>query len=128
MSSKRMVSGKLFEDEFFCGLTIIERLLWIGLISGMADDQGRFLDKPILIKSRLFLYDDQIDEVLIEKAMRHLEEGGIIVRYAAGDKKLVQIKDWWQHQAPSWASPSMFPAPDGWTDRYKSTRRIRKNS
>ena len=32
---------------------------------------------------------------------------------------MIQIVNWWKHQTPSWASPSNYPAPDGWVDREK---------
>ena len=46
MASKRMINGNMWEDIFFLGLSIFERLLWIGLLTTCADDQGRLQDHP----------------------------------------------------------------------------------
>ncbi len=118
MASRRMISSDLFEDDFIGQLNYFERLLWIGLITAVADDQGRMMDNPALIRTRVFLYDT-VDDVTVERALSKIAAEGKIVRYVAGNKHLVQIVNWWKYQTPSWASPSKFPAPEGWMDRTK---------
>ena len=58
MANKRMINGDTFEDEFFTTLSVFDRLLWIGCITKLADDQGRFRDNAALIRSNLFPMDD----------------------------------------------------------------------
>jgi hypothetical protein len=55
----------------------------------------------------------------IEKAIQLFSIDGRILRYEKDGKKLIQILNWWKHQKPRWASYSNYPAPDGWTDRYR---------
>jgi len=118
MTNKRMINGDTFEDEFFTTLSIFDRLLWIGCITKLADDQGRFRDNVALIRSNLFPMDDiPLNE--IEKAIQLFSIDGRILRYEKGGKKLIQIVNWWKHQKPRWASASNYPAPDGWVDRYR---------
>ena len=118
MANKRMINGDTFEDEFFTTLSIFDRLLWIGCITKLADDQGRFRDNAALIRSNLFPMDD-IPLNNIEKAIQLFSIDGRILRYEKDGKKLVQIVNWWKHQKPRWASHSNYPAPDGWIDRYR---------
>jgi hypothetical protein len=118
MANKRMINGDTFEDEFFTTLSIFGRLLWIGCITKLADDQGRFRDNAALIRSNLFPMDD-IPLNDIEKAIQLFSIDGRILRYEKDGKKLIQIVNWWKHQKPRWASASNYPAPDGWVDRYR---------
>lgn len=119
MANKRMIAGDIFEDDFISGLNYFERLLWIGLITSVSDDQGRMMDSPALIRSRVFLFDAAVQDSEVERALRKINTAGKIVRYVAGNKALIQIVNWWKYQAPAWASPSKYPAPTGWTDRAK---------
>jgi hypothetical protein len=118
MANKRMINGDTWEDEFFTTLSIFDRLLWIGVITKLADDQGRLRDNAALIRSNIFPMDD-IPVGDIEKAIKLFSTDGRIVRYTKDGKKLIQIVNWWKHQRPRWASASIYPAPDGWTDRYR---------
>jgi DnaD/phage-associated family protein len=113
-----MIAGDIFIDDFIGSLSHFERLLWIGIITSVADDQGRMMDNPALIRSVVFLYDT-IQDSEVEKAIQKIAATGKIVRYVAGNKHLIQIVNWWKYQTPSWASPSKYPAPDKWTDRVK---------
>lgn len=118
MANKRMTDGDMFEDEFFTSLSIFERLLWIGIFTKLADDQGRLRDNAALIRSNIFPLDD-IPLEKIESAVQSYNTAGRIVRYEKDGKKLIQIVNWWKHQKPRWASASKYPAPDGWIDRYR---------
>lgn len=117
--ASRLIHSDLFEDDFVGGLSFFERLLWIGLFGAVADDQGRFLDSPALIRAKVFLYDANVTDDMVEKALVKLATAGKIIRYSAGGKRLCQIANWWKYQKPSWASESKYPAPEGWHDRVK---------
>ena len=118
MSNRRMINSDLFSDDIFMELDDVTRLVWIGLIVMAADDQGRLQDNELLIKSQIFPMDDKSPNT-IKSSLDTLESNGMIYRYKSGNKKLIQIVNWWKHQAPSWAAASLYPAPDGWTDRVK---------
>ena len=119
MSNRRMASSELFEDDFVGALDFFQRLVWIGLFVACADDQGRLIDNNSVIRSKVFLFDTSVDDQMVEKAVSILADAGKIVRYVSGNKRMIQIVEWWQYQTPSWASPSRFPAPEGWIDRAK---------
>lgn len=119
MANRRMIASNIFEDDFIGGLSWFERLLWIGIFGAVADDQGRFLDAPALVRSKVFLFDAKVTDDMIEQALCKLARGQKIIQYEAGGKRLVQIMKWWIYQTPSWASPSKYPPPSGWVDRIK---------
>lgn len=114
----RSVKPEMWEDDFFASLNIFSRLLWIGIITACADDQGRFQDNPNLIRAKIFPYDD-IPSAQIEGAVKTFETAGKITRYKANGKSLIQIVNWWKHQNSQWAGKSLYPPPDGWTDRER---------
>jgi len=118
MANKRMIHSCLFEDDLTRQLDLFGRFLWIGLIVAVADDQGRFLDNPAIIRARVFPFDD-VNDAQVEAVMIQLATSEKIICYTAGGKSLVQIKNWWIYQQPSWASPSRYPAPPNWIDRMR---------
>lgn len=119
MAARRMIASDIFEDELMLGLNYFDRLVWIGLFSVLADDQGRLLDSPALIRSKVFVYDQDVTDGMIENALNKIEKHIKITRYEKAGKRLIQINSWWKYQTPAWASPSKYTAPDGWTDRTK---------
>lgn len=118
MANRRMLTSDIFSDDIFMELDDVTRLLWIGMITICADDQGRFQNNDFLIKSQVFPADRKSPSRIL-KSLQILEEKGMIFCYEKDGKSLAQIVNWWKHQAPSWAAASLYPAPDGWTDRVK---------
>lgn len=118
MATKRMIDSNLFEDDFVGGLDYFGRYLWIGLFTAVVDDQGRCPDNTAIIRAHVFPFD-QVSDEQVEAVLVKMAESGKILRYQAGNKRLIQIVKWWEYQQPSWASESKHPAPDGWMDRVK---------
>ena len=118
MATKRLVAAETFSDEFFISLDYMEKVLWLGLIIKVADDQGRFQDNMALIRSSVFPADD-IPANKIAKMIDGFVEKGRLYRYQKDDKKLLQLVNWWKHQNHQFPVKSIFPPPDHWTDRYK---------
>ncbi len=119
MAGRRMISRAIWEDEWFGQLEALEQVIWIGLFSRCADDQGRFRDNALLVRSALFPYrnypPDEIGAALVNFA-----EAGRILRYEVNAKRYVQIVHWWEHQQGQWAAASEYPAPEGWDDRIRT--------
>jgi hypothetical protein len=118
MATRRMILSTIWEDEFVGSLSFFERCLWIGLFSRCADDQGRILDNPVVIRSQIFPYDD-IPISDIEAALVKFETVGKVVRYESGGKRLIQLLRWWENQRPQWANRSNYPALPNWIDRIR---------
>lgn len=118
MATKRMISSDIWEDDFFTALKMAERLIWIGVITACADDQGRLQDNANLINSKLFPMDDA-DKTVMEHAINKFVRAGRLYRYTVNGKKLLQVTNWWKHQTPRWAGKSNYPPPEGWIDRTR---------
>ena len=80
MAEKRIINASIWQDDFFGSLNFLQRLLWIGLFSRAADDQGRLLDNPIVIRSMIFPYDN-IPTSDVDAALAVYEREGKIIRY-----------------------------------------------
>jgi len=119
MANRRMITTAIWGDEFFGMLDNFQRVLWIGIFSAVADDQGRMIDNLHLLKSKIFIYDD-FDPKIIDSALELFQQEAKILRYKIGNKRYIQIINWWKHQQPQWAQPSQYPAPDGWTDSIRT--------
>lgn len=119
MANKRLIYQDMFEDDEVGMMPVEVRLLWVGLITAVADDQGRLIDNASLIKSKVFVYDSDITEAMINNWLKLLQDDEMIIRYKSGNKKLIQISKWWDYQTPSWASESKYDAPPTWVDRVK---------
>jgi hypothetical protein len=120
MTDRRMVAAAVWEDEFVGSLTFFERLLWIGLIVTCADDQGRLAYNLPVIKAKVFIYDDNLALEKIEETIQRIVGAGKLAKY--GDEKgksYLQIINWWKYQSLQWPMASKYPAPEGWTDRYR---------
>lgn len=124
----RHIHAELFTDEFFGPLEPVEwRLLWIGLVIRIADDQGRMIDNPMMIKAQLFPFDGWITGEFIDKGLAAFTKHQKIIRYQAGaavngsGRKLIQIRNWWKYQKSAhWAARSHYPPPSKWIDRIRT--------
>ncbi len=114
----RMIHAVMWEDEFFTSMPVFDRLLWIGLITVCADDQGRMQDSPAMVRSKVFPVDD-IPISQIAESLNRVSVDGKILRYVSGKHKCIQIVNWWRHQKPQWAARSIYPAYSGWVDRVR---------
>jgi len=56
----------------------------------------------------------------VKRALDHFAADGKLLCYSADNKTLLQMVNWWRHQKPRFAVSSLFPAPQGWTDRIKT--------
>jgi len=117
MNARRLIKSDIWQDEWFGELTILEKLVWIGLFSGCADSQGRLLDNPRLICSKLFPFGDVTVDEVAECLNKFSEK---IIRYRVDGRNYIQIIKWWENQPVQYAVPSNYPAPEGWKDRVKT--------
>ena len=121
----RNISADIFADEFFGSLSKVHRLLWLGLLLNIADDQGRMIDNVALMRSLLFPYDTDVTVKDIDKGLTIFKDKHKIERYEIGvngsGKRLIQIVNWWKYQkSTQWAGRSQFPAPSKWMDRIRA--------
>lgn len=115
----RTIEPSIWRDEFFTSLSMLERLLWIGILSRCADDQGRLANNAALIRSDVFPVDDvPLDE--IRQAVQKFIDQGKLHSYSMNGKELLQISNWWKYQSNArWMSASILPPPEKWVDRIR---------
>ncbi len=115
MANRRIILSDIWADEFFGPLSFFEQVLWVGLFSRCADDQGRMIDNPTIIRANIMPYKDT-PIADIEAALEMFANEGKLLRYEVDGKRYIQIVNWWDHQQGQWAMPSKYPAPEGWKD------------
>lgn len=118
----RGISAEIRRSQTFGKLDYRERDLFQGLIERMVDDQGRALAEPALIRSEIWPYDD-ITLAEVEESLNSLasSDDPFIMIYTVNRKKYLQIINWWKWQRANmfFAHRSIYPAPEGWTDRVR---------
>jgi len=80
--ARRVITPTLFDDEFFGALPDRAALIWIVLFGVIADDHGRLVDNPMLIRARSFPYRDVPVSDVVD-AVESFVAAGKLVRYEA---------------------------------------------
>lgn len=108
---------RTIKPEFWTSVTIASlrpretRLTFIGLWN-FADDHGRCLDEPRLLKAAIWPLDDDITAATVVDHLDRLAAAGLIIRYTYRDRPLLQITNWYEHQKVEKPRPSRFPPFD----------------
>jgi hypothetical protein len=110
-----MARIRTIKPEFFTSLTIADltpeqRLTFIGLWTH-ADDAGRCVDDPRLIKAALWPLDDRT-AADIEIDLKALSESSLITRYVLNRKRYLAVTNWDEHQRINRPTESKLPAPE----------------
>ena len=90
----RSVKPEFWQDEKLAALTVIDRLVFLGLIS-MADDAGRVLDSVKIIDAFIFPFSDDTcaDSLGALESLARIARG----RTESG-QRVLQIVNWDRHQ------------------------------
>lgn len=111
----RTIKPDFFVHEGLSDLSVAHRMLFVGLWT-LADKKGRMLDRPRRIKIAVFPYDSDISPVVVDEMLCELAShpDKFLVRYTVGDKHLIEIPGFLEHQRPHHKEPdSTLPAPEG---------------
>lgn len=110
MARKRMIDPGIWQSEDFSKLSMLERLLFIGMFSN-ADDEGRGRAKPIYLKSIIFPYEDmRIAD--IDKALDNIAHNMSVVFYTSGESEYYSLLSWNKWQKIDRPRDSDLPAFD----------------
>lgn len=146
MARKRMISPEIWESQSFGELSMLAKVLFIGMIS-QADDDGKGVLSAQLLKSRILPYDE-LRIADIDKALREIghkpsvnadgdkarEEAGhklSVTYYEVGGKQYYYFDNWRKWQTINRPIPSKFPNPpaaDGEGGGIHSHEEITDNS
>lgn len=100
----------------FCSSVTISRLskpcrLHFAMLWTYADDEGRGIDHPLLIKAAIWPLDPDVGAEQVEQWQEELSRNGRILRYQWEGRNLFQVTNWKEHQRPNRPKPSLLPAP-----------------
>jgi hypothetical protein len=109
MARIRSIKPEFFTSETVASLGVHARLTFIGLWTH-ADDAGRALDNPRLIKAAVWPLDDEVGFKDIAGHLDAFEGAGLICRYEDDGKQYLHITHWDEHQRPKNPSEPRFPA------------------
>ena len=109
MARRRMIDPNIWESEDFSSLSMMERLLWVGMFS-LADDEGRGRASASYLNIKVFPYD-RLDDEEIEKGINHIKDVMSVTLYRNGDKRYYQMDHWDEWQSISHPTPSKIPSP-----------------
>jgi len=104
----RSIKPEFWTSVTVGALDVPTRLLFIGLWN-YADDEGRAVDDPRLIRAHLFPFDDLSPDD-IEGRLDALALSGLIIRYTAADgQMLLFVTNFKKHQIVNRPNSSKFP-------------------
>lgn len=109
MARRRMLSPEIWESESFGSLSLLGKILWIGLISN-ADDEGIGRAQPNYLKSRILPYDE-LRVADIDKALAEIGHKMSVTLYEVDNNKYYSLNNWLEWQSINKPTKSKFPAP-----------------
>ena len=111
MARIRTIKPQFWQDEKIAKLSRDARLTFLGLISALADDEGRLRVDPRLVRGAIYPYDDALRTKAVEKHLDQIEAQGLIVRYTVQGESYAFVRNWVRHQRIDKPQPSRLPEP-----------------
>ncbi len=111
MARIRTIKPEIWQDPKIGTLSHGGRLTYIGLIT-QADDDGRLEYHPRMLRSRLFLWDDDVTDDTVDGWVAEVEATGMIRRYSRNGNTYVDIPNYPKHQKIDKPTPSSIPPFD----------------
>lgn len=90
----RQIKPEFFQSEQVASVSFEARLMFVGLWT-IADRDGKFEDKPPVIRGLLFSHDETLDS---DSILSELDKVGLIHRYEVDGKRLGIIPKFVKHQ------------------------------
>ena len=116
MGKIRSSKAEFWTDPKMGNLPREVRFTFKGIWEVMADDEGRFLADPRLIKGQVWPLDDDITVKKVRNYLRTLTEDRRIVLYSVDGASFGHIPSWSKHQKISHPTASKLPAPPSLSD------------
>src|SRR5689334_7471693 len=111
MARIRSLKPTFWTDEKIGLLPRDVRLTFIGLISAMADDEGRMRGNPRIVRGAVYPFDDDMSPAVVEEHLAAIAGSGRIIRYSVNGDDFIAIRHWWTHQKIDKPQPSLLPPP-----------------
>jgi hypothetical protein len=105
----RSVKPEFFTSETIAALSVPARLTFVGLWTH-ADDYGRALDNPKLLKAAVWPLDDDVSAGQVAAHLDEFGRAGLVCRYQVGGKRYLHVTAWSEHQRPKNPAAERIPA------------------
>jgi hypothetical protein len=106
----RPLKSSFWDDDKVCHLSRDARLTLAGIITKMADDEGRFVATPAAIGGELYPYDE-LSPSRIKRWLSEIEAEGMVTVYRVNGGTYGALRTWRRHQKPPHPTPSTIPPP-----------------
>lgn len=117
MARIRSIKPGFWTDEKLAQFSPLVRLTFLGLISAMADDEGRCKGDVRLVKASVWPLDDDVTAQVVASHLDALTSAGRILVYEHDGARYIQIVNWLRHQKIDKARRSELPAPPDNSER-----------
>ena len=111
MPRKRMIDPNIWVSEDFGKLSVLAKIVFIGMFSN-ADDEGRGRAKPVYLKSILFPYDEGIRVIDIDKTLSEISSNMSVTFYSHDGNEYYVLDNWAKWQKVDKPTPSIIPELD----------------
>lgn len=111
MARKRMLDPNIWDSADFANLSVLSKLIFIGMISN-ADDEGRGRANTSYLKSKIFPYDMQMQLSDIEKSLDEIAAHVSILFYTYRSCEYYSLVHWKKWQRVDKPQPSRIAAFD----------------
>lgn len=111
MARKRIIDPNIWESEDFSSLSMLGKVLFIGLFS-IADDEGRGKANPVYIRSKLFPYTaEEVRLADIKTALSEIAHRMSVTFYTVNGAQYYALTHWENWQKIDRPTPSTIPDP-----------------
>jgi len=112
MARKRIIDPNIWESEDFALLSMLGKVLFIGLFS-IADDEGRGKANPVYIRSKLFPFTaEEVRLADIKNALSEIAQRMSVTFYTVNGTQYYALTHWELWQKIDRPSPSNIPSPE----------------
>jgi hypothetical protein len=112
-----MLDPSIWTDPGFMELSVVGRLLYIGLI-GHADDEGKGIGSVKCLKAEIFPSDDGIDTVLLSEEVDNVQKQMQVVFYERNGQEYYKLLKWKSYQYVQHPHRSVIPDPPKNKEQY----------
>ena len=118
MARKRMISPEIWQSEDFAKLSLLGKMVFIGMFSH-ADDEGRGRAKAAYIKSVLFPYERGMRVGDVDKALCDIARYMSVMFYRVNGNEYYQLVNWRVWQRVDKPQKSKLPPCDEHVERIR---------
>lgn len=112
MARKRMLDPNIWDSKDFSKLSLLAKLVFIGMFS-LADDEGKGRAEASFLKSKIFPFDDGLRVADIDKTLEEIASHMSVTLYAQDGCDYYVLNNWHKWQKVEKPRPSLLPDFDG---------------